>query len=398
MIMKNDKQEKQIIQDDIKNDGGVSSEVNEKDQPQGSINNFKCDSCGANMHYDAEAQGLKCDHCGKIKKLIFSGEVTERDFSELAGAEIWKDGVKTVICSNCGAREVYRADEAAKVCPFCHSAMVLSTSDFSGIKPNVVIPFKVTPKDANLLCRKWLKKRFYAPRAFKKNIKLEGIQGLYYPVWTFDSQTMTDYDGVLGRTVTRTRTVNGKTETYTETQYFHVSGKMFNMFDEIVVNGGKAIDDNTINKIKFAKSEYVKFNDDFLAGYSANSYSIEPLDAWKIAEQKMREIIKNEIMNKHNASCVQSLNMRLFHEGKSFKYMLIPVYLSVAKYKEKLYRQFIHGTVGKVSGKTPISALKVIITVLLGLGLIALGVWLYITYGKGGEPIIENIKQYLPLI
>jgi len=361
-----------------------------EDNVKKKINVMQCDGCGATMLFDPESGSLKCPYCKSTKAINASKDVTERDFSELQGAEKWKDGIKTVECPNCGAREIYQADEVAKDCPFCGTSMILKMEDISGIKPNVVIPFKITADDAAAECKKWLKGRLFSPGKFKKEVNPEKLQGIYYPVWTFDSNVITDYHGVLGKHVTRTRSRNGKTETYTTTEYFPVRGQSFDMFDDIMVNGGNLVDDSTVDAISFAQGEYVTYSDAYLSGYSANSYSVEPKDAWVKAEQKMREEIKREIMRKHNADVVQSLTMNLYHEGRSFKYMLVPIYVSTVKWKKKLYRQIVRGTGGKVKGKAPISPLRVTIAVLLGIAAI---VGIYFLFFADNALISEGIKQ-----
>lgn len=344
---------------------------------------FQCPGCGANMRFDADAKALKCDYCGNVKKMEYSDAFSERDFSEIEGMEIWKDDVKEAVCKNCGAHEMYHSNEVASVCPFCGSPMVLSEEDYKGVKPNVIIPFALGKDKASEACRKWLKGRIFAPHRFKKNLKVNDINGIYCPVWTFDSQTVTNYSGILGRHVTRTYTVNGKTHTRVETQYFPVNGQIFLMFDDIMVSGSDTLDSKTEKNLVFKSSEYVKFDNVYLAGYSAVGYTVQPMDAWKRAEAIMKERITQAIKTKHRADVVQSLSLDVYHEGKSFKYMLVPFYVSACKYKEKIFKQFVNGINSKVTGKSPVSPIRVCIAVLLGLGLVALIAYLFMTYGDG---------------
>ena len=77
-----------------------------------------------------------------------------------------------------------------------------------------MMPFRVAEKTALDRFRAWAKKRFWAPRAFKKTAhKTGGMQGIYLPFWTYDADLYTSYTGQGGRdrTEVRTRRVNGKT-------------------------------------------------------------------------------------------------------------------------------------------------------------------------------------------
>lgn len=346
---------------------------------QKNVDVTKCEGCGASMTFDPETGMLKCAYCGNTRKIEFTRDCKERDFSEFDKDEKWTGALSSVSCPNCGAVEIYSENDVAKICPFCKTPMVLDKGQLKGVKPNVIVPFKIKAEQALKECKDWIKRRLFAPSKFKKSINFESVKGIYYPVWTFDSSVTTDYDGVLGKTVTKTRRNNGKTETYTTTEYFHVSGEVFDMFDDVTVNGGSFIADSDVDKIGFSQSDYVDYSDEFLAGFSATGYTVKPQDAWRKAENKMKEYIQREIMQKHNADTVRYLDMDLEHEGRSFKYMLVPFYVSAVKWKDKIYKQIIRGTGGqKVTGKTPISPLKVTIAVLLGLGVVGLIVYLII--------------------
>ena len=345
---------------------------------QSSAQNYKCSTCGAQMEFSPEKQTLFCPHCRSEEKVEFSSDVTERDFSELtAKHNNWDKTVKAIRCENCGAQQVLEKREIATRCPFCGSNNILEQNEINSVKPDTVIPFKIDKENAIQKCLKWVKSRLFAPRYFKKNVSLDTVAGTYNPIWTFDSLTRTTYNGVLGRTVTRTVVVNGKTETRTETQWFPVSGTIDCNFDDLYVPGSERITEKVMNKLKpYDQKLYVKYNNDLLAGFVATNYTLEPLDAWKKAEARMNAHIRQLIINRHNADKVQWLNMAVNHMKKSFKYLMLPVYVAATTFKQKLYNLYINGVHGKVYGKVPVSAPKVSIAVLIGLlvvgGIIAL--------------------------
>ena len=361
------------------------------------VNITKCEGCGATMTFDPKEGILKCPYCGNTRKIEATRDLRERDFSEFDKAEKWTGNIVTVSCPNCGAVETYCESDVAKVCPFCKTPMVLGKDDIQGVKPNVVVPFKINADEALGECKKWIKKRIFAPYKFKKSFNFDSVKGIYYPIWTFDSNVITDYSGTLGRTVTRTRTRNGKTETYTTTEYFPVSGQMFDMFDDIAVNAGSFVDDSDVDAMTFSQKDYIDYSDEYLAGFSATGYTVKPQDAWVKAEAKMKKIIEREIMRRHNADTVMSLDMRLFHEGRSFKYMLVPFYVSAVRWNKKIYKQIIKGTgEQKVRGKTPLSPIRIGIAVLLGLGLLGLIIYLIMT--GDGEVSFDAIRRLVSLL
>lgn len=340
---------------------------------------YKCPSCGAPMKFDPAKQGLTCEYCGTSQAVVFDDDVAERSFDELFSTDPWTGEIKTIRCDNCGAVQVLDEHEIATVCPFCGSASVLETHEVQGIKPDTAIPFKINKETATQRCLKWLKSRVFAPSKFKKEAKLNEVRGCYVPVWTFDCDTVADYYGQLGEHYTETYYVDGKQHTVTKTRYFFVSGTMDNFFDDIYVKGSTAVNESYLKKIQpFPAEEYVKYDDKMLAGYSANHYDIDPLVAWQTAEQQVQRYFENAIVARYNADEVVFLDVRLTHRNRSFKYLMVPLYISVEQYKDKTYSQYVNGVHGKTHGSAPISPVKVGLTA-LGVAAVIAGIILLIT-------------------
>ena len=333
---------------------------------------YKCEGCGAPVEFDPQSQSLKCSHCGSQKRIDFDQNVTERSFEELFDCQKWTGGIKVVQCQNCGAKEVFDQNEISSSCPFCGSPAVLEVNELAGIKPDTAIPFKMSKQTATQKCIKWLKSRVFAPSQFKKNLKINSLKGCYLPTWTFDCNTEVFYHGRLGKRYTETYVVNGKTMTRTKIRYFNVSGVLHKNYNDIYVKGSEVVDDKFLQRIQpFDMNNYVKYDDKLLAGFEANHYTIQPIDAWHQAEEMIKQYCRGEILLQYDADEVSYLNINLVHSQKSFKYLLLPVYISATNYKNKLYNQYVNGVSGKISGKTPKSPLKIAFASLLGVALFA---------------------------
>ncbi|MBR5145388.1 MAG: hypothetical protein IKV34_01850 [Clostridia bacterium] len=328
---------------------------------------YKCEGCGAPVEFDPATQTLKCNHCGSETKIDCNQHVEERSFEEIFNCARWEGGVKVIQCQNCGAKEVLDKNEISSSCPFCGSPSVLETSELAGIKPDTAIPFKMQKQTATAKCLKWLKSRFFAPGEFKKNVKINSLKGCYLPTWTFDCNTSVFYEGRLGKHYTETYVVNGKTMTRTKTRYFNVSGRLAKNYNDIYVKGSEVVNDKYLQRIQpFDMNDYVKYDDKLLAGFEANHYTIQPMDAWNQAEEMIKASCRSEIVSRYGADVVVYLNLSLMHNSKSFKYLLLPVYISATNYKNKLYNQYVNGVNGNVCGNVPKSPLKIALTCLLG--------------------------------
>lgn len=369
-------------------------------------NQYKCPSCGGNMEFSSQTGHLICPHCGGNKEVFRNKDVRERDFSEMEAPRWDNAQVQSYRCKNCGAETVLNKTDIATLCPFCGSAVVLDTAAIASVKPNTVIPFEVAQDKAKKALLTWRKRRLLAPNKFQKIIAVDEMQGVYHPMWTFDSCTVTQYAGRLGKT--RTRTVgsgkNRRTETYIE--WFRVSGIMRNIFDDILIPGAKNIEEKYLKKIEpFPQEKYCVYSDEFLAGFIASNYTVKPQDAFEIAQIRMREIVLASIKDKYHADHVDSaFRMDMAFESRSFKYLMLPIYIAATRFNKKLYNQYVSGVFTvkgkdrqnvKVSGKSPLSPIKVALVTIAGLLLVGGLVFLYMLYGEDST-LLYNLPQLLP--
>ena len=64
------------------------------------------------------------------------------------------------------------------------------------------------------------------------------------------------------------------------------------------------------------------------------------------------------------------MNVSTIHEGVTYKYVMLPIYVGNFNYRKKLYNFYVNGETGKVVGKTPKSPLRILFAVLCGLAVI----------------------------
>ena len=332
----------------------------------------KCPGCGANMIFDADLQSLYCPHCGSKKDLGESRTAQEKDIMEgLSADSEWK-AEETVVfrCDNCGAKVVLNKDETAKCCPFCGTAHVQKTEELAGLKPDAVLPFTFGTDKALEFSKTWARKRFFAPRKFKKNLNAENLNGVYTPCFTFDSHTYSTYRGRIG--ITHTRTVgsgkNQRTVTYTE--WRNISGNYSDFFDDLAITAGDKCGQKVLDKISPYDTNSGKvYKEQYLLGFMAYHYDHELSDCWNLAKTKMDGIIRSRILAQYHYDKVDYLNVSTQHENVRYKYVMIPVYVGNFTFKQKLFNFFVNGTTGKTYGKYPKSGLKIGLLAAFGVAL-----------------------------
>lgn len=334
----------------------------------------KCPNCGASVIFNPKTQKLYCQYCNSEYEIAPQKSV-ERvlDFS-LDKAVKWNDETRVSHCDSCGAEFVFDKDEFAKECPFCKSPSITRIEDIEGIRPNAVLPFRLTKSEAKECYQKWIKGKIFAPTAFRKSHIDDNFKGIYSPSWTYDTKTSSFYRGVVGDYYYVTVGSGKNRHTERRVRYRKVSGHHEAIFDDININSSRHIDDRTFNKLKpFNTKDSVEYKRQYLAGYTAEHYKKSLNAGWAEALNVINNSIRSGIIASLHCDVVSSLDITTQYNDKTFKYVLLPIYVTLHVFKQKPYYTYINGSSGKTVGKAPVSVPKVvgfILGLLSGLALV----------------------------
>ncbi len=343
----------------------------------------KCEACGGTMDFDPKSGMLVCPYCGNsvvIEEECFApSRAEELSFAEAEerGNCDWGGEKKTVVCKNCGAETLYDALDTAGVCPYCGSNQVMEASDTNTLAPGGVCPFRFDAEEADKRFRKWIKNRWFCPFALRKNAGRVTFNGIYLPYWTFDSQTTSHYTARYGieRTVVVGHGDKRRTRTYVD--WYYTRGTYDKFFNDCLVQGSMRHDMMLLNQIApFDTEDNLAYKPEYLAGFVAERYSVGLDSAWSTAKGKIeRELyscVSQEIRFRYHADRVDNLRMSISHEDVTFKYLMLPVWMSHYEYKNKTYHFMVNGQTGKVGGKAPLSFWQVLLAVAGGAAILAL--------------------------
>lgn len=340
----------------------------------------KCPQCMGVMDFDPATGNLHCPYCG-YEETIKTEKNTpkkaqELDFNtaEFTANKDWGVQTKTVLCKSCGAESIYDALQTSAVCPFCGSNQVMDQNDVDTIAPGGVVPFSISDKQASELFHKWIKKKFFCPKLAKNSAKPDRFKGIYLPYWTFDTQTYSTYSGEYGIDHTR-KDRNGNT--HVETEWHQTSGKYNEFIDDELVAATGDQDKHIMRALEpFDTAKNKAYKPEYIAGFAAERYSVGLKDAWAIAMKSIRSKLNNHVADKirkdHRADRTRNVRLTTSFNNITYKYLLLPVWISNFKYNDKVYQFMVNGQTGKISGKTPISVPKVVITVIAIIVIIAI--------------------------
>ena len=339
----------------------------------------KCPQCGATVTFNPERGMMHCDYCGYTREVPMGNaatEIRELDFDSAVHTQSfnWGEQKKQVQCKQCGAVTIYDALETAAICPFCGSTSVMPAATNDTIAPGAVCLFEITKQQASANFNKWLKRKIFAPRKAKQSASPDAFNGVYLPYWTFDSMTYSEFTARAGYDETE-RDRNGNTQT--TTTWKNVSGEYEEFFDDVTVVASKRNEDSGVKDCEpFDFSKLVPYTPQALAGFVAERYSIGLDEGWKTAQQTIQSRLKNNIAKfikkRWNADRTDRLKFSTVYDNITYKYLLVPTWISSFKYKDKSYQFVVNGQTGKVGGKYPFSIFRIIVFWTLLIGIFAL--------------------------
>jgi DNA-directed RNA polymerase subunit RPC12/RpoP len=346
---------------------------------------FPCAKCGAKLEFKPGADSLHCPYCGHENAIEGTGQIVEEmDFSgainELeSSAEVTEH--ELVKCDACAA-EIDRPPNVTSLsCPYCGSNIVLQSIMRRLVKPRSLLPFAIERGNAAEKVRGWIKSLWFAPNAIKRFADIDGvIKGIYYPAWTYDCKTITDYTGFRGDayyvTVSYTAIENGKSVRRTRQErrirWSPRWGTVRNTFDDVLVLASTSLPEAYAHKLEpWDLKALAPYQDQYLAGFLAESYSIGLSQGFDIAKDLMAPTIDSTIRRDIGGDEQRISSRRTQYNAITFKHILLPIWIGAYRFRSKLYRVLINARTGEVQGERPYSWIKITLAVLAALVVIA---------------------------
>lgn len=337
---------------------------------------YECSICGGNLEFSAGQQSLRCRFCGTATQMEGDPHpevLEELDFgSALRNLETSTTAVdvQNVTCGGCGAEVTLGVYETTGSCAYCGTQVVACGNAHKVLQPQYVLPFSITPADGGKLFKKWISSRRFAPNALRQYTRVsEPLTGVYYPFWTFDSATRSEYRGQRGIYYTetvRTRNSEGRmvTRTVTKTRWYPAKGMVSRNFDDVLVPASESLDGELVAKVQeFPLREMVRYDAQYLAGFRGESYSVELTDGFASAKSAMDLQIRADVKRDIGGDTQRITSLHTVHRDVTFKYVVLPIYALKYKFRKRYYPVLISGVTGSIAGKRPFSWVKIAATV-----------------------------------
>lgn len=371
------------------------------------VMNFNCPNCGATTAYSVNDRGVTCRHCGffeapqgsplgrNAEQLEFTVATMER------AAQGWGVARKEICCENCGGSASLPEDSLTFTCAFCGSNKVIQRQAAQDIlRPRFVAPFEIDTARCTAAARSWLGSSWMVPADLRSGAKLADFSGIYLPYWTFDANTHAAWKAEVGYTHTERYRDNGEWKQRTVTDWRWESGEVNLPIDDLLIPGTRRVSMNLLSQIEsFNLGALAPFEPKYLAGYLAQAYDTPLEIAWDAGRRVMREKTREACHSQAGSSQIRNFSMELDFADESWRYILLPVYLSAYSYAGKTYQAVLNGQSGAIAGQRPVDWNRVwlVIALLLSPGAL-LGLFGLLTLPFAGIGIVIGGVGFILLI
>jgi hypothetical protein len=194
------------------------------------------------------------------------------------------------------------------------------------------------------------------PPALRKLAQISDFTPIYIPFWTFDAITDATWKAEVGHT----RTVGSGKNRRTVTVWKWESGKVHLNHDDVLISGTTHVSNVLLKRIKkFWLEKLVPYSPDYLAGSQAQAYDVALEPAWEQAREKMREDTKDACRRQASSTKIRNFSMNLDFSGESWRYILVPIFLTTYRYQDKVFQVMVNGQTREVCGQRPVAWWKV---------------------------------------
>lgn len=341
-----------------------------------------CPECGGDAEWNAAKKALACPYCGTVLPWSdgedpMGARIFEHNLEEaLSSVGVEDRGLqaekKSVKCESCQAISIFDPDRAAQRCDFCGSPSIVPVdSMIDVITPESLLPAVIPATKVRDQLREWYKTRWWAPNKLKKAALTDTLRGIYLPYWTFDAHVDADWTAEAGYYYYETETYrgsDGKTQTrqVRKTRWEYAEGELSHFFDDDVVPGTVGVHTALLRKVEpFPTTSDLKpYEPAFVRGWTVERYQVDLRQASQVSKQQMDGIIHNMCSQAVPGDTQRNLEVQSDYQGRTFKHILVPVWLATYTYGRKSFQVVVNGYTGKMAGEHPLSWVKITFAIL----------------------------------
>ena len=321
---------------------------------------YKCPGCGGELIWNPEAALFYCGWCGSDytegEAAGFLPEEPEAEETRREKARQFANQTDLYVCGSCGAEIICGRNTAASYCCYCHNPVALTGRLEGDYRPDMIIPFQLSRRQAEAIFRAQCMKRRFLPGDFMRDSTLEKMTGLYVPFWLCDC----DVDGyVLAEGTEIQHKIMG--------EYSEVTTRIYKLdraakcgFLGVPADGAGRISDQLMDAIEpYDYRFFREFDMSFLSGFYCEKYDVDRRTVFPRVKKRVEEGAEDMLLSelrRFDALKVESKKVRIYNTH--WRYALLPVWFMNYRHHGRVYSFAMNGQTGKFAGEFPVSWLK----------------------------------------
>jgi hypothetical protein len=233
------------------------------------------------------------------------------------------------------------------------------------VRPEGLLPFRVSREHALETFRKWLRSLWLRPNDLNSASRITALQGAYIPFWTFDAATANYWTAMAGYYYYVEVGSGSNRRRERRVRWEPASGSNQLFFDDVPVPASRGIDPSLSQKIEpFPTAELTPYEPSYLSGFLAEENAIDLPEALVAAKTRMSDEIRSACAGEVPGDTHMNLQVRTTWSGLAYKNALLPIWIAAYDYRGKPYRFLVNGVTGKCNGTAPWSWIKVTLLVM----------------------------------
>lgn len=321
-----------------------------------------CPFCGTESPYEIDRE---TGHVVELDLVTALRELPE----EVRG---WQTERRSVECQSCRAVMVFDPARVGQNCEFCGAPTLVDYNEIkSPIRPSGILPFRIDSGRVRNDIRQWWRGKWLAPGRLARTSLVDTLRSLYIPYWTFDAKAHCPWQADAGYyyyvdvpgTDSKGRRVTRRER---RTRWEPAAGVVEHSFDDEPVPGTQGLPIDLLRQVEpFPTGEVVAYDTGFLSGHVVEHYKVVLIDAATQSVTQMRGKLEQLCAREIPGDTYRNLRIAPEFSGRTFKHVLVPVWLLSYNYGAKAFQVIVNGYTGRIAGRYPYSIWKIVLLVLL---------------------------------
>ena len=295
----------------------------------------------------------------------------------------------TFACGQCGATLAFDGVRSQN-CPYCASPNFVERPRATvQADPQFVVTFVGDAVVARRALERWLGSRTMFADSALRTAQATDLRGVYVPAYLYSAVASTDYTAQIGENYTETEEytttdseghTKTETRTVTRTEYRSLAGRHVGYVSDVVVSASTGLANAELERVEpYDLKQLRRFSPALISGWITEEFSRPGDDCQRASRGEAADQVGVKLRRFMPGDSYSDLAWKTTVSWESMDPILVPVWVFAVRYRSDKppLRILINGQTGKVIGKVPLAAWKIVTAVLFGAAAIAAVIYFF---------------------